>query len=139
MLNLRETFGELYRKDELYRNIMICDDVMTCRDTFEIEDFEIQAQILNMALSGKKRYELKFLQTHRLGPKLSAAAAAKEVGCSLNTAKKWRNWDGEPSVEDAPRSGAPRKTSAAEDKKLSGSLYATPQHYPRPSPARCRG
>ena len=42
-----------------------------------------------MEFSIQKRWEIIFLYLHRLGPKLSIRAIAKELNCSQDTVKTW--------------------------------------------------
>ena len=42
-----------------------------------------------MEFSIQKRWEIIFLHLHRLGPKLSIRAIAKELQCSKNTVEIW--------------------------------------------------
>ena len=50
---------------------------------------------------------------------LSAAEIARQVGVSLTTVYKWCNrWEAEGDLRDRPRSGAPRRTTPAEDQQI---------------------
>jgi len=42
-----------------------------------------------MSLTVKQHWEIVFLCTRRLGPKLSLGLAATEIGCSKSTASHW--------------------------------------------------
>jgi transposase len=44
-----------------------------------------------MEFSIQKRWEIVFLHLHKLGPKLSIRAIAKELKCSRDTVQTWIN------------------------------------------------
>jgi transposase len=72
-----------------------------------------------MALSIQKCWEIVFLHLHRLGPKLSLRAIAKELQCSQDTVQTWIvRYQETGDVQDKPGSGRKRKTSEIEDKKI---------------------
>ena len=72
-----------------------------------------------MALSIRKRWELVFLCRHPRGPKLGFKLAAKEVGCSTTTAKKWvKRFEDTEDVQDEVGRGRKRKTTANQDQKI---------------------
>ena len=69
-----------------------------------------------MAFSIQKRWEIIFLHSHRLGPKLSIYAIAKEVHCSQDTVKTWIDrYQKTGDVQDEEGRGRKRKTSEKED------------------------
>ena len=69
-----------------------------------------------IALSIQKRWEIIFLHTHRLVPKLSLRAIAKELNCSLDTVQTWINrYQETGDVLDEEGRGRKRKTSEKED------------------------
>jgi transposase len=69
-----------------------------------------------MALSIQKRWEIIFLNQHRLGPKLSIKAIAKELHCSRDTVKTWIDrYQKTGDIQDEERQGRKRKTSERED------------------------
>jgi transposase len=69
-----------------------------------------------MALSIQKRWEIIFLNLHRLGPKLSIKAIAKELQCSRDTVKTWIDrYKKTGDIQDEERQGRKRKTSERED------------------------
>src|SRR5579871_5920259 len=64
----------------------------------------------------KKCWEIIFLHFHRLGPKLSIKAIAKELQCSRNTVKTWiYRYQKTRDVQDEEKRGRKRKTSERED------------------------
>ena len=64
----------------------------------------------------EKRWEIIFLHLHRLGPKLSTRAIAKELQCSRNTVENWiHRYQKTGDVQDEEGRGRKRKTSARED------------------------
>jgi transposase len=73
-----------------------------------------------MPLSLSKRFEIVFLHTHPLGPKLGLGAVAKYVHCSKsavgNIIKKWNETR---DLNDLPKSGRKRITTLKQDKKIS--------------------
>lgn len=72
-----------------------------------------------MTLEVYQRYELVFLSEHTLGPKLSHAAVAKAVHCSVTTVKRWlKRWKQSKDLTDAPGSGRPRATTAKQDQQV---------------------
>ncbi|HWY33657.1 MAG TPA: helix-turn-helix domain-containing protein [Nitrosopumilaceae archaeon] len=69
-----------------------------------------------IALSIQKRWEIIFLNLHRLGPKLSIKAIAKELQCSQDTGKTWIDrYKKTGDIQDEERQGRKRKTSERED------------------------
>ena len=72
-----------------------------------------------MALSIQKHWEIIFLHTHKLGPKLSLHAIAKELHCSWDTVQTWINrYQDTGDVQDEQGRGRKRKTSDKEDTKI---------------------
>ena len=72
-----------------------------------------------MSLSIQKRWKIIFLSKHRLGPKLSPAAVAKEVGCSKLTVAHWlKRYRETGDIQDQEGRGRKRKTSPNEDHLL---------------------
>jgi transposase len=69
-----------------------------------------------MVLSIQKRWEIIFLHLHKLGPKLSFRAIAKELKCSQDTVKTWiYRYQETGDVQDEERPRRKRKTSERED------------------------
>ena len=69
-----------------------------------------------MQLSIQQRWEIIVLHFHRLGPKLSIKAIAKELQCSRNTVKtQIHRYQKTRDVQDEERRGRKRKTSERED------------------------
>jgi transposase len=69
-----------------------------------------------MKLSIQKRWEIIFLHLHRLGPKLSIYAIARELQCSRDTVKIWiLRYQETGDVQDEEGRGRKRKTSERED------------------------
>src|SRR5579871_5190327 len=69
-----------------------------------------------MEFSIKKHWEIIFLHFHRLRPKLSIKAVAKELQCSRNTVKTWiHRYQKIRDVQDKERRDRKRKTSERED------------------------
>lgn len=69
-----------------------------------------------MELSYQKRLEIVFLHAHRLGPRLSIKAIAKELQCSWDTVKTWIDrYQKTGDVQDEEGRGRKRKTSEKED------------------------
>lgn len=67
-------------------------------------------------LSIQQRLEIVFLHTHRLGPKLSIHAIARELNCSRDTVITWINrYQETGDVQDEEGRGRKRKTSEKED------------------------
>lgn len=65
------------------------------------------------------RYEIVFLSTHRLGPKLNHTDVAKVVHCDTSTVKYWLNrWKQSKDLHDSPRSGRPRVTTQKQDQRI---------------------
>ena len=72
-----------------------------------------------MAFSIQKHWEIIFLHLHKLGPKLSFKAIAKELHCSLDTVRKWiHRYQETGDVQDQSGRGLKRKTSEIEDTKI---------------------
>jgi transposase len=64
----------------------------------------------------QKCWEIIFLHLHRLGPKLSIRAIAKELQCSKNTVESWiHRYQKTGDVQDEEGRGRKRKTSERED------------------------
>jgi transposase len=64
----------------------------------------------------EKHWEIIFLHLHRLGPKLSTRAIAKELQCSRNTVETWiHRYQKTGDVQDEEGRGRKRKTSERED------------------------
>ena len=81
-----------------------------------------------MSLTVKQRWEIVFLCTHRLGPKLSPGLAAKEIRCSKSTARHWlETFEETGDVMDKPGRGRKRKTSESEDKKIVEASTSSPE------------
>jgi transposase len=69
-----------------------------------------------MEFSIKKRWEIIFLHSHRLGPQLSIRAIAKELYCSRDTVQTWiKRYQETGDVQDEERRGRKRKTTEEED------------------------
>src|SRR5579871_86980 len=69
-----------------------------------------------MEFSIEKCWEIIFLYFHRLGPKLSIRAIAKELQCSRNTIKTWiYRYQKTRDMQDEERRGRKKKTSEKED------------------------
>ena len=72
-----------------------------------------------MAFSIQKHWEIIFLHTHKLGPKLSLHAIAKELHCSSDTVQTWINrYQDTGDVQDEQGRGRKRKTSDKEDTNI---------------------
>ena len=72
-----------------------------------------------MALTTKQRWEIVFFCIHKLGPKLSLAAAAKHVGCSKSTAYHWvETFKTTGDVVDELGRGRKRKTPEKEGEPI---------------------
>lgn len=72
-----------------------------------------------MPLSQKTKWEIVFLATHHLGPKMGPSQIAKEVRCDASTVRYWiRRYQEVGDVEEAPRSGRPRKTTEEQDETI---------------------
>src|ERR1700722_4206002 len=71
---------------------------------------------VNMEFSVQKRWEIIFLHLHRLGPRLSIRAIAKELHCSRDTVQTWiQRYQETGDVQDEKRMGRKRKTTEKED------------------------
>jgi transposase len=69
-----------------------------------------------MEFSIQKRWEIVFLHLHKLGPKLSIRAIAKELKCSRDTVQTWINrYQETGNIQDEEGRGRKRKTSERED------------------------
>ena len=69
-----------------------------------------------MELSIQKRWEIVFLHTNKLGPRLSIKAIAKELQYSWDTVKTWIDrYQKTGDVQDVQGRGRKRKTSEKED------------------------
>src|SRR5579871_2740534 len=69
-----------------------------------------------MEFSIEKYWEIIFLYLHRLGPKLSTKAIAKELQCSRNTVEIWiHRYQKTGDVQDEEGRGRKRKTSEKKD------------------------
>jgi transposase len=69
-----------------------------------------------MEFSVEKCWEIIFLHLHRLGPKLSIRAIAKELQCSKDTVQIWiHRYQETGDIQDEERRGRKRKTSERED------------------------
>src|SRR5579871_3553445 len=69
-----------------------------------------------MEFSIEKHWEIIFLYLHRLGPKLSTRAIAKELQYSRNTVEIWiHKYQKTRDVQDEEGRGRKRKTSERED------------------------
>ena len=69
-----------------------------------------------MPLSIQKRWEIIFLHLHKLGPKLSIKAIAKELKCSKDTVQTWIDrYQETGDIQDEEGRGRKRKTSEKED------------------------
>jgi transposase len=72
-----------------------------------------------MALPIHKRYEIVFLSSHPLGPKLGRTAVAKAVKCDRKAVKYWLDrYKESKDLTDLPRSGRPRATAPKQDKSI---------------------
>ena len=72
-----------------------------------------------MSLTVKQRWEIAFICTHRLGPKLSLPAVAKEVKFSISTTSHWlKPFRETGDVLDKPGRGWKWKTSEPDGKKF---------------------
>ena len=69
-----------------------------------------------MSLSTRKKWEIVFLSTHRLGPKLGAKKIAKEVRCAKSSVQYWlKRYEETGDVKETQKSGRPRKTTEEQD------------------------
>src|SRR5579871_1421930 len=69
-----------------------------------------------MEFSIEKYWKIIFLYLHRLGPKLSTRAIAKELQCSRNTVEIWiHRYQKTGDVQDEEGRGRKRKTSEKEN------------------------
>src|SRR5579871_3748006 len=69
-----------------------------------------------MEFSIEKHWEIIFLHLHRLGPKLSIRAIAKEIQCSRNTVEIWiHRYQKTGDIQDKEGRDRKRKTSERED------------------------
>jgi transposase len=72
-----------------------------------------------MELSIKQRWEIVFLHSHKLGPKLSIHAIARELQYSRDTIRTWIDrYQKTGDVQDEERRGRKRKTSEREDQDI---------------------
>lgn len=77
--------------------------------------------------SHQKRWEIVFLKTHPLGPKLSNQKIADHTGVSLSTVKFWlKRFKKTEDVADLPRSGRPKALSEKEEGVLENLLEKNP-------------
>ena len=83
---------------------------------------------LNMSLSIKKRWEIIFLTSHKLGPQLSYKRVSKVVKCTPSTVQKWvMRWKETGEVEDEVGRGAKRKTTPKQDLAIAKAAKAAPE------------
>jgi transposase len=69
-----------------------------------------------MEFSIQKHWEIIFLHFHRLGPRISIRAIAKELHCSRDTVQTWiQRYEETGDVQDEERRGRKRKTTEKED------------------------
>ena len=72
-----------------------------------------------VAFSIQKCWEIIFLHLHKLGPKLSFKAIAKELHCSLDTVHPWiHRYQETGDIQDQSGRGLKCKTSEIEDTKI---------------------
>jgi transposase len=72
-----------------------------------------------MTLSLDKRYEIAFLHEHPKGPKWGYDKIASYIGCSKPTVIYWvRKYCQNKNLCDEQKSGQPRKTTKAQDKRI---------------------
>ena len=72
-----------------------------------------------MGFSIQKCWEIIFLHFHKLGPKLSFKAIAKELHCSLDTVHTWiHQYQETGDIQDQSGQGLKHKTSEIEDTKI---------------------
>jgi len=71
------------------------------------------------SISMKKRWEIVFLSTHPLGPKLSQPKIATAVKCSVDTVKFWlKRYHDTGDVQEITQSGRPPITSVKTDRLI---------------------
>ena len=81
-----------------------------------------------MSLSIKKRWEIIFLTSHKLGPQLSYKRVSKVVKCTPSTVQKWvMRWKETGEVEDEVGRGAKRKTTPKQDLAIAKAAKAAPE------------
>ena len=79
----------------------------------------VTCQFSHVVLPVYQRYEIVFLSSHSLGPQLSHAAVAKEIGCSKSTVKYWlQRWKQSKDLTDTSRSGRRRMTIPKQDQRI---------------------
>lgn len=62
----------------------------------------------------------------------SNAEIARQVGCSLQTVRNWRRrWTHDPTLDDATRSGCPRRLTATERASITALACSPPQDHNR--------
>ena len=85
-----------------------------------------------MSLSVQKRWEIVFLCRHKLGPKLGFKSAAKYVGCSPETARRWvLRYETTGDICDEEGRARKRKTNTDGDKAILRIAVKKKQRYPR--------
>ena len=79
-------------------------------------------------ISLKKRWEIVFLSTHRLGPKLSIKKISKEVKCAKSVVQHWLKIFKETgNVEGTPHLGRRKITGPKEDQLISNLSISNPE------------
>src|SRR5688500_4177080 len=72
-----------------------------------------------MALPMYQRYEIIFLSSHPVGPKLGMKSVANVVKCDKKTVKYWlQRWNEPKDLTDLQHSGRPRITSSEQDEQI---------------------
>lgn len=79
-------------------------------------------------ISVKKRWEIVFLSTHRLGPKLPHSKVASYVHCSVDTVKFWlQRYKDTSEVDELPHTGRPASLSSKTDTMMQKLLDKDPE------------
>ena len=72
-----------------------------------------------MTITNRKRWEIVFLSTHPLGPKMNRGAVAKYLHCTTSTVKKWlKRYNETGSVDEISKPGCSRATTKKQDEKI---------------------
>ena len=80
------------------------------------------------SLPVKKRWEIVFLATHRLGPKLGIKGISKEIKCAKSAVQHWIKVQRETGdVQEIPHSGRSKITGPKEDQMIKNISLSNPE------------
>ena len=83
---------------------------------------------MGKSISVKKRWEVVFLATHRLGPKLPIRRISKELRCSIGAVQHWlKVYKETGEVEEIPRTGRRKITGPKENEIIKNLILSNPE------------